>query len=367
MRRRKAMQRNTGMTLFARSYAFLLVTAYAALTLSGCKSAPPPLTDAQLQQNVTSAIHSDQAIAQQPVNVAVQQGVVTLSGNVSDDTARDVAAQDAAKVAGVKEVVNDVAVSGVAVTPTVTSPSAPNNPRPVTREERQQLATRKTLPPPPNNAVAPPPPQPVIQTVTAPSGKAIPVRITESLSSATSQAGETFTGVVTRPVVSDGFVLIPAGSAVSGRVVAAKDATHFKGSSLLSIQLTSVRRHGTAIPISTTAYSVQGTARGKNSAIKIGGGAAAGALLGGLLGGGKGAAIGTLAGGGAGTAYQGLTRGQQVSIPSESVVTFRLAAPFSVKTSQKAADTDAETNPDYTAPDTTAAPTLHPRTPDQPQ
>lgn len=361
------MQQNTGMTtLFARSHSLLLVTACVALTLGGCKSAPPPVSDAQLQQNVTSAIHGDQAIAQQPVNVGVQQGVVTLSGNVTDDTARDVAAQDAAKVAGVKEVVNDLAVSGVAVTPTVTSPSAPNNPRPVTREERQQLATRRTLPPPPNNAVAPPPPQPVVQTITVPAGKPIAVRVTESLSSDTSQPDQPFTGIVTRPVISDGFVVIPSGAAVSGRVVAVKDATHFKGSSLLSIQLTSVRRHGTAVPISTTAYTVQGTARGKNSAIKIGGGAAAGALLGGLLGGGKGAAIGSLAGGGAGTAYQGLTRGQQVSIPSESVITFRLAEPFSLRTSQKAAETDGDLNPDNN-PDTTSAPTLHPRTPDQPQ
>lgn len=41
----------------------------------------------------------------------------------------------------------------------------------------------------------------------------------------------------------------------------------------------------------------------RNSALRIGGGAAAGAGIGALAGGGKGAAIGAIAGGGAGTVY----------------------------------------------------------------
>jgi outer membrane lipoprotein SlyB len=41
----------------------------------------------------------------------------------------------------------------------------------------------------------------------------------------------------------------------------------------------------------------------RNSALRIGGGAAAGAGIGALVGGGKGAAIGAIAGGGAGTVY----------------------------------------------------------------
>ena len=119
----------------------------------------------------------------------------------------------------------------------------------------------------------------------------------------------------------------------------AKDAGHFKGHSALTLELTSVRRRGSGlVSISTEPYTVEGKNRGKNSAIKIGGGAAAGALLGGLLGGGKGAAIGSLAGGGGGAAYQGLTRGDEVSIPSETEIRFRLANSFAVRTSDSAAD-----------------------------
>jgi hypothetical protein len=306
-----------------------LFCAFALLPLSGCKK---PVDDATLTKNVQTALAADDAIKQQPVQVAVQSGVVTLSGNVSDDTASAVAAQDAAKVAEVKEVVNNLAIDGVQVAPTVVTPAAPTTPRQTTPAERTAIAQNQPLPPPPPNN--PPPPAPTYRDVAIPAGTAIPTRITQTLDSAVTQAGAPFNGVVTREVVVDGAVVIPAGSAVSGTVVAAKDATHFKGSSLLSIQLTALRRHGKLISISTDAYSVEGKGRGKNTALKVGGGAAIGAVLGGIFGGGKGAAIGAAAGGGGGAVVQGVTKGQQVQIPSESVIRFRLTNSITVRTSE---------------------------------
>jgi hypothetical protein len=314
----------------------LVALAVIALLPTGCKHT---VDDATLTTNVKSALTSDAAIGQQPIQVAAQAGVVTLTGNVSDETASSVAAQDAAKVAGVKEVVNDLTVAGLAVTPTVTSPSAPAAPRPVTHQERIAIAQHQSLPPPPANA--PPPPQPVYRDVTVDAGRDIGVRITQSFDSETAQDGMPFSGVVTRPIVVDGFVAIPAGAAVSGRVVDAKDATHFKGSSLLSLQLTSIRRHGDLLQVSTDPYTVEGKGRGTNTAEKIGGGAAIGAVLGGIFGGGKGAAIGAGAGAGGGTILQGSTRGQQVTIPSESVLNFRLNSPITVHTADQAGEEDA--------------------------
>ena len=81
-----------------------------------------------------------------------------------------------------------------------------------------------------------------------------------------------------------------------GRVVDAKDAAHFKGNALLSIELTQVNARGQKIALVTDSYSKTGTGRGKNTAEKAGGGALFGAIIGALAGGGKGAAIGTLAG-----------------------------------------------------------------------
>ena len=313
----------------------LSLAALLPLGLSGCQHAP---TDAELTTGVHNAIANDPSIKQQPVQVAVQGGVVTLTGNVTDDTASSVAAQDAARVKGVKQVVNSLQVAGIQVAPTVTSPDAPTQPRATSEAERQAIAQNQPLPPAPNgssSAGAPPPsPAPVIREVTAPIGTTIPIRITERLDSATTQDGQPFNGVVTHEVVHDGAVVIPAGSAVSGHVVLAHDAGHFKGHSELSIELTEVRRHGTALPISTDAYTLEGKNRGANSAEKIGGGAAVGAVLGGIFGHGKGAAIGALAGGGAGTAVQGATRGQQVEIASESLIRFRLARPLTVSSSE---------------------------------
>ncbi len=320
----------------SKTLARLALFAAVPLLISGCHKT---VDDATLTANVHNALASDASISHQPVQVAVQNGVVTLTGNVSDDTASSVAAQDAAKVQGVKEVVNDLTIAGIAVAPTVTSPSAPSNPRPTTSQERQAIAQHQPLPAP--QSAPPPPPAPTYRTVTVPAGTSIPVRITETLDSGTTQTGTRFNGVVAREVVHDGAVVIPAGSAVSGRVVEAKDAGHFKGNSALSIELTAVRRHGDLIPITTEPYTVEGKGRGKNTAEKVGGGAAVGAILGGILGGGKGAAIGAAAGGGGGAALQGFTRGQQVQISSESLIRFRLANSFSVRTSESPSNYDA--------------------------
>lgn len=326
----------------------LAVTGSVALAflISGCNKT---ISDAQLTSDVQAALKRDAAISQQPVQVSAQNGVVTLSGNVSDDTASTVAAQDAARVKGVKEVIDSINVAGMQTPPTVTSPAAPTQPRQTTEQERQTIAQSHTLPAPKEVPTAPavtkaqppaPPPAPAYHDVTAPAGTVIPFRITESLSSNHSEDGESFNGTITSNVTHNGYVIIPAGSAASGHVIDAKDAGRFKGHSALSVELTAVRRNGSLVNISTEPYTVEGKNRGKNSAVKIGGGAAVGAVLGGIFGGGKGAGIGALAGGGAGTAYQGLTHGQQVSIPSETAIRFRLSSPLTVRTSDTSRDAD---------------------------
>lgn len=327
----------TNLTPCTPPFRFVTLAFASGLALAAC-GCQRPIDDATLTNNVRSALAADPSIGKQPIQVSVQNGVATLTGNVSDDTASSVAAQDTARVKGVKEVVDSLQIAGIQVAPTVTSPTAPTQPRQTTPTERQTLAQGKPLAPPVESRTTAPtparPPAPVTRSITAPAGTLIPIRITESLNSETAQDGEPFNGVVTHEVVHDGMVLIPAGSAVSGRVVTAKDAGHFKGHSELSVELTAVRRHGTLLNISTDAYTVEGKNRGKNSAEKIGGGAAIGAVLGGIFGGGKGAGIGALAGGGGGTVLQGVTHGQQVSIPSESLIRFRLVRPVTVQTTE---------------------------------
>jgi outer membrane lipoprotein SlyB len=77
----------------------------------------------------------------------------------------------------------------------------------------------------------------------------------------------------------------------------------------------------------TSDYEVRGKGEGDNTTKKVLGGAGLGALIGGLAGGGKGAGIGALAGAGAGTAVAATKKGQQVSMPSEAILEFRLEQP----------------------------------------
>ncbi len=159
----------------------------------------------------------------------------------------------------------------------------------------------------------------------------LPIRTTEALASNTSTQGSAFHGVLASDITdSDGNLILPSGAPVMGQVVTVQDAAHFKGSSLLTVTLTSVSLKGERVAVTTEPYSLQGKGRGKNTAEKVGGGAVVGAILGGILGGGKGAAIGAAAGGGVGAGANAVTKGQEVSIPSESIVRFKLTNAISV-------------------------------------
>jgi uncharacterized protein YcfJ len=177
-----------------------------------------------------------------------------------------------------------------------------------------------------------------VKTVTLPAGTVIPIRMTDTLDSASTQSNSVFHGSLAGDLIVDGMVVARSGAAVVGRVVTAKDATHFSGSSQLTIELTRLDTVDHPVDVVTDTFSKQGNGRGKNTAEKTGGGAAVGAILGGLLGGGKGAAIGAVTGGGVGAGVNGVTRGQQVQIPTETLVSFHLQSPISVTTSKTVGD-----------------------------
>jgi outer membrane lipoprotein SlyB len=82
-------------------------------------------------------------------------------------------------------------------------------------------------------------------------------------------------------------------------------------------------------------YRRQGKNRSTNTAEKVGGGAVVGAILGGIIGGGKGAGIGAAAGGGIGGGTQAASKGQQIQLPSETVVSFTLKSPLTVTFADK--------------------------------
>lgn len=320
-------------------------------------AAPAPRSDQDIANDVQNRINAESALNGQNIQVSVNSGTVTLNGGVNNDASRALAAADSGAVSGVKTVINNLTV-----TPERVKKEEPPKPAPRKKERRAAQEQAMAAPPPPPAAAAasappaappppPPPPKPVARTVSVDSGTSLPVRITEALDSGTAQTGQIIHGTLAADIIADNMIAIPRGTPVIGRVSDAKDATHFSGSSSLSIELTSVQLNGQSIPVSTTAFSQQGKGRGKNTAAKAGGGAAIGAIIGALAGGGKGAAIGAASGGGLGAGVNAVTRGEQVKIPAETLVNFKLQAPVSVTTSRSANGPAAQTfNDDSSQP-----------------
>ncbi len=333
------------------SLSVLAVLVVLSLSLSlACTRAP---NDAQIVSEVQAKIGTDANIQTKQIQVQSNNGVVTLSGTVANEFERTAAANDAAQAKGVKTVVNNLQVETATVEPApeaapepeqpAARQPAPRRPAPVRRAaapERRPSAARvynETTPPAtsyPAPAASAPAPAPV-RMVTVPDGTSLSVRLIDSLDSEQNQVGDTFRASLASPVTVGDETVIPANADVEGRVVDVKSAGHFKGQSVLTLELTRLMVNGKTYNLTTSQWSKQGTSRGKRTAGTVGGGAALGAIIGGIAGGGKGAAIGAAVGAGAGTGVQAATKGQQIKLASETVLNFTLENPISVVPSNR--------------------------------
>lgn len=178
-------------------------------------------------------------------------------------------------------------------------------------------------PAPPRSAVAPPP-QPVSNSVTLPAGQSLLIRMIDGVDSSKNQVGDVFKASLETDLVVGDTLVARKGSDVYGRLANAKEAGHLSGSSELELELTRIVIDGRDYPLVSSDYTLKGKGRGGDTAKKVGGGAIAGAIIGAIAGGGKGAAIGAGVGSAAGAGVQIFTRGQQVKVPSETLLEFRL-------------------------------------------
>jgi hypothetical protein len=171
-------------------------------------------------------------------------------------------------------------------------------------------------------------PKPSTQSVTLPEGTVLTVRTTNTLSTKTQQAGQTFSAHLEEPVVHGGREIAPKGAVAQGTIVESDQGGRVKGVAILTVRLTELHAaNGRQLDISTNSISIHAdTTKGKDAA-KIGIGSGVGAAIGAIAGGGKGAAIGAAAGAGAGTGVVLATTGDAAVIPSETVLIFSLRSP----------------------------------------
>jgi hypothetical protein len=286
-----------------RYYATIVVVFLSLMAMHlACSHRP---SDDTITKDIQAKIAADPDTKDSQVNVATQDGKVTLTGSSTSQAAQQ----------KIEQIVHaETGVTAVDDGTTVQAPAA------------QAPAEAAPAPAPQEAAAPPPPPQPII----VPAGTVLAVRTTDALSSKASNAGQTFGGTLAKSVRVGGKTALPAGATVYGTVVTAKEKGKIKGEGELTLQLLSISTGGERYQIQTKVFTSTIKGKGKRTAATTGGGAAAGALIGGLAGGGKGAGIGALVGGGAGLVGGAATGNQQIEIPPESVLNFSLSAPLTI-------------------------------------
>jgi hypothetical protein len=340
-------------------------------------------TDAQILSDVNSKLRSDPALSNVSVGAAVQNGVVTLEGNVAESSQLDAAENDVATIQGVAKVIDNMQVNPTAPAADVaTAPTAAQNEAAAKAQAAQAAADAQNQqapagqqsqgdqdqqgqysnqgppngppqPPGPPNGYGPdggappqndaydqqPPrrPRPVRydpgnRAITLPAGTVLTIRTNQMLQAGKTPVGTFFSGVVAVDVPGDRGVVVPRGASVNGQVVESKAAGHFKGAAVLTLKLSNLTLGSQTYPLVSDIWGQQSRGKGGQTAGSAVGGAFFGALIGAVAGGGPGAAIGAAAGGAAGAGASGLTPTPQAYVPAEGLLSFRLTIPLAVTT-----------------------------------
>lgn len=169
--------------------------------------------------------------------------------------------------------------------------------------------------------------QPQSGQINVPAGTRVLVRMRDSLDTTRNKSGDRFTATLETDLTAGDRVAARRGATVYGRLASANSAGRYKGSSQLALELTDIVIGGKTYPLLTNFYEVKGKGEGKETTKKVLGGAGLGALIGGIAGGGTGAAIGAVSGAAVGTGVAASKKGEQLSIPSETLLEFRLQQP----------------------------------------
>ena len=171
--------------------------------------------------------------------------------------------------------------------------------------------------------------------MTIPAGTNLSIRADQDIKAQDATPGTTFQAEIAKDVMDpNGGVIIPRGTPAQLIVVDTNPNNNNSNNGKdLSLALNSVNVNGRTHMVQTNASRgandrTGGIGANKRTGEYVGGGALAGAVIGAIAGGGKGAAIGAVLGGAGGAGAQVLTRGHQINVPAETVLSFKLDQPI---------------------------------------
>jgi hypothetical protein len=162
------------------------------------------------------------------------------------------------------------------------------------------------------------------ERVNIPAGTQLSLVLETPLSSEASHTGDRVEARVERATSEDGRVLLPGGTVLKGHVLDAQGSGRVSGKARVVVAFDQIVVRGRTQRLDTTQIeAVAGDSHGRDAAI-IGGGTAAGAIIGGIAGGGKGAGKGAIIGGLAGAGAVLGTKGKEIELPAGSRWTVRV-------------------------------------------
>ena len=308
----------------------LRVAVIALLIFGGrCHAAGHDAVSAQnnsqdqfIVSDVQAKLFSDSVLKTLDIRVFCKDGAVTLAGMVETDLERAAVERIARQEPFVTDVLNNLAVvkspdaaaDTTKAAPVADTAASPNNAAPDSNDSNAD-ANNST----PGVSTAAP-----ALAITLPSGTPLTVRMIDDVDSATTKVGDAFHASLENALVVGEVIVAPNGADIYGKLVRVKPNGKIAGAGKLTLELTGIQVRGKLVAIDSEIYEVVGKGRGKQSAGTIGGGAAAGATIGEIAGGGPGAAIGAAAGAGGGTLIQLLRHRDQLRVPSETLLEFKL-------------------------------------------
>ncbi|HKP84712.1 MAG TPA: peptidoglycan-binding protein [Blastocatellia bacterium] len=199
--------------------------------------------------------------------------------------------------------------------------------------------------------------------VTVPAGTVIPLTMDTYLGSDSSKVGDKFTATVTRDVIIDGQLAIPANAKIEGHVTGTTPSERSSRAGTIAVAFDRlVMSDGGSVPIDGTLTTlseegrrqidqsideesrVSGGSRTRRGVVFIGGGAGAGAVIGAIAGGGKGAAVGAGIGAVLGTLGVLLSKGEKAEVQPGTEFGVMIERSFTVESSGVAGDRFDQSN-----------------------